>query len=80
MEALVDDHLVAAGTPLAIDARRLGTVFQLSGGVLRARDAGRRGESYRIWSYVPDPAPRSSRRGTRPLPARAVALPGGRRA
>ena len=32
IEALVDDHLAAAGTPVALDARRLGTVFLLSGG------------------------------------------------
>ena len=35
IEAYSDDHVVAAGTPVAIDASRLGTVFQLSGGVLR---------------------------------------------
>ena len=35
VEALVDDHLAAAGTPVALDARRLGIVFLLSGGVLR---------------------------------------------
>ena len=57
VEAFVDDRLVAAGTPMAIDASRLGTVFQLSGNVLRARDALRKGTKYRIWSYVPDPSP-----------------------
>ena len=43
VEALVDDHLAAAGTPVGLDASRFGTVFQLSGGVLRVRepDAGR---------------------------------------
>ena len=56
--AFVDDRLVAAGTPMAIDASRLGTVFQLSGNVLRARDTLREGTRYRIWSYVPDPSPR----------------------
>jgi protein-glutamine gamma-glutamyltransferase len=55
--AFVDDRIVAAGTPLAVDARRLGTVFQLSGNVLRARDPLREGTTYRIWSYVPDPSP-----------------------
>ena len=55
--ALVDDHLVAAGTPVAIDARRLGTVFQLSGNVLRTGSSLRAGTKYTIWSYVPDPAP-----------------------
>ena len=57
VEALVDDHLAAAGTPVALDARRLGTVFLLSGGVLRIQDALGQGESYRVWSYAPDPAP-----------------------
>jgi transglutaminase-like putative cysteine protease len=55
--ALADDRLVAAGTPIAVDSRRLGTVFQLSGNVLRARGALREGTRYRIWSHVPDPSP-----------------------
>jgi transglutaminase-like putative cysteine protease len=55
--AFVDDRLVAAGTPMVLDARRLGTVFQLSGNVLRTRDALREGTTYRVWSYVPDPSP-----------------------
>jgi hypothetical protein len=57
VEAFVDDNLVAAGTPVALDARRLGTVFLLSGGVLRVRDPLGRGRSYRVWSYAPEPAP-----------------------
>ncbi len=57
IEALVDDHLAAAGTPVALDGRRLGTVFLLSGGVLRVRDSVGRGETYRVWSYAPDPSP-----------------------
>ncbi|MGH3065648.1 MAG: transglutaminaseTgpA domain-containing protein [Gaiellaceae bacterium] len=57
VEALVDDHVVAAGTPVALDGPRLGPVFQLSGGVLRARDPVGAGKSYRVWSYAPDPAP-----------------------
>jgi protein-glutamine gamma-glutamyltransferase len=59
VEALVDDHLAAAGTPVGLDARRLGTVFLLSDGVLRVRDPVREGTSYRVWSYTPDPAPRT---------------------
>ena len=58
VDALVDDHLAAAGTPVALDGRGLGTVFLLSGGVLRARTPVGQGESYRVWSYAPDPAPR----------------------
>src|SRR5262249_534161 len=59
IEALVDDHLVAAGTPVGLDAQRFGTVFELSDGVLRVRDPIRVGQSYTVWSYVPDPAPRT---------------------
>jgi hypothetical protein len=57
VKALVDDRLVAAGTPTAIDAPSLGTVFVLSGGVLRARHTVEASDGYRIWSYVPDPSP-----------------------
>ena len=57
VRALVDDHLAAAGTPVALESERLGTVFLLSGGVLRVRDALDRGQRYRVWSYAPDPAP-----------------------
>jgi transglutaminase-like putative cysteine protease len=59
VEALVDDHLAAAGTPMGLDARRFGTVFQLSGGVLRVRDPVRSGQAYTVWSYAPDPSPRA---------------------
>ena len=56
VKALVDDRLAAAGTPVALDARRLGNVFRMSGGVLRVRSALGEGERYRVWSYAPDPA------------------------
>ena len=59
IDALVDAHLVAAGTPVGLDASRLGTIFQLSGGVLRARDSVRAGQRYTVWSYAPDPSPRA---------------------
>ncbi len=68
VEALVDDHLAAAGTPVALDARRLDTVFQLSGGVLRSRAPISAGERYRVWSYVPDPSPRSLAEAPERLP------------
>ena len=57
VKALVDDRLVATGTPVALDAGRLGPVFVLSGGVLRAAEPLDRGVRYRVWSYAPDPAP-----------------------
>jgi transglutaminase-like putative cysteine protease len=59
IEALVDDHLAAAGTPVGLDARRFGVVFQLSGGILRVRDPVRVGQHYTVWSYAPDPSPRA---------------------
>jgi hypothetical protein len=57
VKALVDDHLAAAGTPMAVDARRLGTLFRLSGGVLQVREPLDEGQRYRVWSYAPDPSP-----------------------
>jgi transglutaminase-like putative cysteine protease len=57
VKALVDEHLAAAGTPVALDSRRIGTVFLLSGGVLAVRDSIGGGPRYRVWSYVPEPAP-----------------------
>ena len=72
VEALVDDRLAAAGTPVALDARNLGTVFLLSGGVLRASDAAVAGDGYRVWSYAPDPAPRSLARAPIRYPLAAL--------
>jgi len=57
VKALVDDHVAAAGTPIAFDSRQLGIVFRLSGGVLRVHDPLGAGKRYRVWSYAPDPAP-----------------------
>lgn len=59
VKALVDDRIAAAGTPMAIDGQSLGTVFQLTSGVLRARRAVPAGTRYRVWSYVPAPSPRA---------------------
>jgi len=57
VRALVDDRLAAAGTPVAVDLRRLGAVFRLSSGALRVRSPLGEGQRYRVWSYAPDPAP-----------------------
>jgi transglutaminase-like putative cysteine protease len=72
VEALVDDHLAAAGTPVALDAQRLGTIFQLSGGVLRARDPVQAGHRYRVWSYLADPTPRALASAPQRSPAAVV--------
>ena len=57
VKALAEDRLVAAGTPVAVDAPSLGTVFAFAGGVVRAQGVISCGTRYRVWSYVPDPAP-----------------------
>ncbi len=57
VRALAEDRLVAAGTPVAVDAPSLGTVFAFAGGVVRAQGVISLGTRYRVWSYVPDPAP-----------------------
>ncbi|HEU5206949.1 MAG TPA: transglutaminaseTgpA domain-containing protein [Gaiellaceae bacterium] len=71
VEALVDDHLAAAGTPVGLDARRFETIFQLSGGVLRVRDPVPAGQRYTVWSYAPDPSPRALASAPRRSPAAA---------
>jgi transglutaminase-like putative cysteine protease len=71
VDAFADDHVVAAGTPLALDARQLGTVFQLSGNVLRASGPFRQDVRYRVWSYVPDPTPAALARSRGRYPAAA---------
>jgi transglutaminase-like putative cysteine protease len=57
VRALVDNHLAAAGTPVALESRQLGIVFRLSGGVVRVLDPLGAGERYRVWSYAPEPSP-----------------------
>ena len=71
VKALVDDRLAAAGTPVALDARRLGNVFRMSGGVLRVRSPLGEGQRYRVWSYAPDPAPAVLARSKPRYPAAA---------
>ncbi len=71
VKALVDNHLVAAGTPVFLQARPLGTVFYLSGGVIQARHALDGGTRYRVWSYVPDPSPAALARAHARYPSSA---------
>jgi transglutaminase-like putative cysteine protease len=71
VRALVDDRLVAAGTPVSIDASSLGTVFASSGGVMRAHRTLTRGTRYRVWSYVADPAPSALASAPKRYPASA---------
>jgi hypothetical protein len=71
VKALVDNHLVAAGTPVVLAARSLGTVFYLSGGVIQARHTLDGGTRYRVWSYVPDPSPEALARAPARYPSAA---------
>jgi protein-glutamine gamma-glutamyltransferase len=59
VKALVDKRIAAAGMPVAIDTRQIGAVFRLSSGLLSQLEPLRTGQRYRVWSYVPDPAPRA---------------------
>ncbi len=71
VKALVDDRLVAAGTPVSMEAPSLGTVFTFSGGVVRSQRALTSGTRYRIWSYVPAPSPAALAAASRRYPAAA---------
>ncbi len=55
--SLRDDHLVAATQPMVFEAAALGSVLELTGGVVRAQRRLRRGDSYTVWSYAPRPGP-----------------------
>jgi transglutaminase-like putative cysteine protease len=59
VRGLVDDRVAAAGTPVAIESRRLGNVFRAPSGVLRRIDTLAQGQRYRVWSYTPDPGPQA---------------------
>jgi transglutaminase-like putative cysteine protease len=58
VEALRDDHLVAPGTPVALDPRGIGTVEYRDGNVAVVDGGLERGDEYTVWSYVPTPRPR----------------------
>lgn len=64
--AAVDDHLVAASEPVRLRGRELGRVAYFAGGVMRAQQVLARGQSYTVWSAVPQPtAAQLARAGTR---------------
>ncbi len=56
--ALDDDHLIAAGHPVRVRSEVLGTVFFMSGGVMRVQRGVPRGTRYTVTSYAPHPLPR----------------------
>jgi transglutaminase-like putative cysteine protease len=55
--ALDDPHIIAAAQPVALDARQLGGVFRLSGGIVEVSGGLPRGQRYTVYSYAPRPGP-----------------------
>ena len=56
--ALADRHLVAATQARALEARQLGRVEFLAGGVIRRGQPLARGQRYVVYSYAPRPEPK----------------------
>ena len=58
IEALRDQHLVAASVPVAYDTRTIrGDVFYAEGGIAMVERPLRPGTEYRVWNYAPRPKP-----------------------
>ncbi len=55
--ALVDDHVAAATDPMQVQGTDLGRLVYFEGGVMRAADRVTRGDTYTVWSAVPQPTP-----------------------
>jgi protein-glutamine gamma-glutamyltransferase len=72
VEALQDDHVVAAATPMRIEGTELGRLFYLEGGVARVTRGLRRGQQYSVVSFVPSPTPAQLRRARPVYPGQAV--------
>ena len=62
VEALDDEHVVAAATPMRIDGDNLGRLFFHEGGVATVPRGLRRGHEYVVHSFAPSPTPRQLRR------------------
>jgi len=58
VEALNDDHLVGASTPVEYSAGNLGLVDYDPSGIATAQETPKRGDSYEVESYSPSPTPR----------------------
>jgi len=71
VRALVDDRLVAAGTPVSVEAPSLGTLFTFASGMVRAERTLPRGTRYTVWSYAPDPAPTALEKASAQYPRAA---------
>jgi transglutaminase-like putative cysteine protease len=55
---LDDSRLPAATEPALVDGPSLGRLEVMQGGVMLARRPLRRGDTYTVWSYAPQPTPR----------------------
>ena len=69
VRALVDDHVIAAGQPMAIEGGGGQGIRILSGGVMLARGGLTDMRRYTVWSYAPAPTPASLVRSRPVYPA-----------
>jgi protein-glutamine gamma-glutamyltransferase len=72
VEALQDDHVVAAATPMRVEGTELGRLFFLEGGIARATRGLRRGQQYSVESFVPSPTPAQLQRARPVFPKAAL--------
>jgi len=57
VRALLDDHVIAAAQPVAIDTRSVSPPRVLSGGVMVKAGGSEALRRYTVWSYAPRPTP-----------------------
>jgi transglutaminase-like putative cysteine protease len=73
VEALEDDHVVGAATPMRIEGPDLGPrLFFLESGIARVPRGLRRGQQYSLESFVPSPTPAQLERARPVYPREAV--------
>ena len=56
--ALRDEHVLAATSPVALESASIDRVYYLTNGVVRVPAGLGQGDTYTVWSYVPQPSPR----------------------
>jgi transglutaminase-like putative cysteine protease len=56
--ALRDDHVLAASAPVALESPSIDRAFFLTDGVVRVPRGLTAGDTYTVWSYVPQPSAR----------------------
>lgn len=69
VHALVDDHIIAVGQPMSIDADQATQVRVSSGGILKTVPGQGAVRRYTVWSYVAQPSPAELVRSAPTYPA-----------